>query len=349
MRDSLPSFEKYLTARFQSARTIDTYLEIASSFAAHKKDPVSTAPPSVSEIESFIGRPRHDGTRRVATSRNQALSALRAFAAFGVRELGWTEDPTADIEFAHEPSRDPAVLTIDEMRTLFTTAARIARPSLRRRDLAILALLSQSALRVHELVALNIEQIDDASKTLLAVKGKGSTVHDIPLDSSALALVRAWIDDRACWKINDERALFLSHSGRRLSVRAVQQLFVRLRVAMRTAKKITPHTMRHSAATLALYLGTDLINVAGLLRHTDLNTTRGYISLIDTQRREAVRRLATTIPDELLAARSSPLTTDIVPQQPTPAATAAAESRETSATDPPCAHHDMDATSASCG
>ena len=70
---------------------------------------------------------------------------------------------------------------------------------------------------------------------------------------------------------------------------------------MGSAKQITPHTFRHSAATLALSLGSDLSTVAELLRHLDLNTTRKYVHLVDERRREAVRRLAVAIPPEILA------------------------------------------------
>lgn len=67
-----------------------------------------------------------------------------------------------------------------------------------------------------------------------------------------------------------------------------------------TAKEITPHTLRHTAATLILTADTDLATVGELLRHSDLNTTRVYLHLVDTRRREAVRRLEGTVPTSVL-------------------------------------------------
>lgn len=344
MRDVLPSFCEYLAARFRP-RTASTYLAHVEAFIAFRGSSAH-AEPAVTEIESFLARRRRDGAIRAATSRNQALSALRALAAFGERELGWRSKPTDGVSFAVEPPRDPPVLDVAELRLLFATAATIARPRERARDLAILGLLSQAALRVHELVALDVDQIDVTTATLLQVRGKGGTMHDVPLSAGTVALVRAWLEERMIRVQSNERALFVAGSNRRISVRAIQQLFVRLRHAMGTSKRLTPHTMRHSAATITLALGTDVVIVAALLRHSDLNSTRRYIHLIDTQRREAVRRLATTIPAELLAATPSPITpTETVAEQPTPNATAATESGKTSAADPPCAHHDMGATS----
>jgi hypothetical protein len=71
---------------------------------------------------------------------------------------------------------------------------------------------------------------------------------------------------------------------------------------MGSAKHITPHTLRHTAATLTLTAGTDLSTVAELLRHSDVNTTRRYLHLVDTRRREAVRRLEGTVPAAILPA-----------------------------------------------
>ncbi|MDD2786013.1 MAG: tyrosine-type recombinase/integrase [Patescibacteria group bacterium] len=87
---------------------------------------------------------------------------------------------------------------------------------------------------------------------------------------------------------------------------AGQRLIEQLRGAIGTAKRITPHTLRHTTATLALTMGSDLSTVADLLRHSDLNTTRRYLHLVDERRREAVRRLGSCVPQEILPA--TPLT-----------------------------------------
>jgi integrase/recombinase XerC len=242
-----------------------------------------------------------DGGRRSEAGRNQELQALRALAKFALRESLWPADPTTAGPFLREAPRDPAVLSLDELRRLFTVAAETAGPRRRARDLAILALLSQVGLRVHELVALDLGQIDLGSATLLLVRGKGGTVHDLPLSVPAVALLSNWIGERASRASEDEPALFMSSRGRRLGIRSVQRLLVRLRGALGTPKKITPHALRHSCATLALTLGTDLSTVAELLRHSDLNTTRRYLHLVDERRREAVRRLAVAVPPGLFA------------------------------------------------
>ena len=302
MRDLLPTFLLHLKSRSRSARTIKTYEAVLLSFS----DDAPSAPPTRRDVELFLARPRADGQRRAAATRNQELAALRSFATFAMREVGWTMNPTDDIPFVREPPRDPAVLTAPELRRLFVVGAETSRPAERARNLAVLALLGQLGLRVHEVVALDLPQLDFLSATLLGVKGKGGTVHDLPLNAPTVALLSAWLGERSAIARDAEPAIFVSSRGTRLSIRAVQRLMITLRVALGTAKKITPHTLRHTTATLALTLGSDLATVAELLRHADLNTTRLYLHLIDTRRRDAVARLAMAVPLELVPAGLTP-------------------------------------------
>ncbi|MFO0590479.1 MAG: tyrosine-type recombinase/integrase [Polyangiaceae bacterium] len=295
------SFLRHLTAQNRSARTKKTYVAIAGALLAsigRRND--GTVAPSRGEVESFLGRSLREGGGRSAATRNQELAALRAFATFAKRELGWKEDPTEGISFLKEQPRDPPVLSVFEIRRLFSLASASSRGWQRQRDLAVLALLSQLGLRVHELVALNIEQIDLATATLLDVDGKGGSRHDLPLNAQTLALLQAWLAVRGLRVGSEEPALFIAPNGRRLSIRSVERFVARLRQLSGTKKRVTPHTLRHSAATVSLTLGTDVSTVAELLRHADLNTTRRYLHLVDERKREAVRKLAVVIPPEFL-------------------------------------------------
>lgn len=298
MRDHLDAFARHLAAGHAAARTIKTYVAVISSLAATLPEP--DRPPTKAQVEAFLGRRRQDGTPRAASTRNQEFAAVRAFVSLARDEFGWTTDPAKGIDFVHEPRRIPAVLTAPELSALFEAATQASRPHVRARDLALLAALSQAALRVHEAVALDLDQVDLTTATLLSVRGKGGTTSDLPLNRPAVDLLRAFIAERRAPE--GERALFLSGRGTRLSIRAVEALLQRLRGTMGTTKKITPHTLRHTAATLTLTAGTDLATVGELLRHSDLNTTRVYLHLVDTRRREAVRRLEGTVPASVLPA-----------------------------------------------
>lgn len=301
MMEPASFFLRHLAAQNRSSRTRRTYVAIVAAFFASASRPGDgTIAPSRAEVESFLGRPLREGGGRSAATRNQELAALRAFGAFAKRELGWQEDPTDGIAFLKEQPRDPPVLSVFEIRRLFTVASNSVRVWQRARDLAILALLSQLGLRVHELVALNVEQLDLVTATLLDVDGKGGSRHDLPLNAQTLLLVQAWLTARSERVESTEPALFVSAHGRRISIRSIERFVERLRRLSGTRKRVTPHTLRHSAATVSLTLGTDVATVAELLRHADLNTTRRYLHLVDERKREAVRKLAVAIPPEIL-------------------------------------------------
>jgi integrase/recombinase XerC len=304
MHDHLPTFLRQLAHR--SPRTLKTYGAIVASFFAFvDPDGVQARVPKRADVEAFLARPRVDGGKRSPASWNQELAALRAFVKFARRELGWIENPTDGIPFAREAPHDPAVLSIVEVQRLLLTASTASRPPERSRNLAILAVLASLGLRVHEIEALNLAQFDIPSATLVGVRGKGETVHDLPLNSAAVALLLIYLADRPALAAPGESALFASSRGTRFSIRSIQRLLKRLRITMGTLKKVTPHTLRHSVATILLTLGVDISTVAEILRHSDLNTTRRYLHLVDERRREAVRRLGTAIPEGLLGALSA--------------------------------------------
>ncbi len=302
MTDILTVFRTHLVGVRRAPRTIHTYTTIASAFLA--ATPSTT--PTASQVEAFLGRPRRDGSSRAATGRNQELAALRSLSNVAVREKSWERNPTEGVAFARRARRDPAFFGAEELRQLFRTAVEHPPAGEGSQILAILGLLSQAGLRVHELAGLDVHQADLLTGTLLSVRGKGGTVHDLPLNAPAVAFVANWLPERARRAPPTEKALFVSSRGTRLAVRTIENWFVNLRGAMSTAKKLTPHTLRHSAATIALTQGTDLATVAELLRHSDLNTTRLYLHLVDTRRREAVQRLATTVPTDVLETVRSP-------------------------------------------
>ncbi|TAK32765.1 MAG: hypothetical protein EPO40_01685 [Myxococcaceae bacterium] len=298
MSNLLAAFRGHLAGNRRAPRTIHTYTTIAGAFLGT----LGGSAPTSAKVEDFLARPRGDGSRRAATGRNQELAALRSLGKVAVREKSWAVDPTTEVRFVRKTPRDPVVLSADELRQLFRTAATQPPAGESHQILAILGLLSQTALRVHELVGLDLSQVDLATGTLLLVHGKGDTVHDLPLNAPAITLLIPWLRERTVRAPPGESALFVSSRRTRLAIRTVENWFVKLCAAMGTSKRITPHTLRHSAATFALMAGIDLATVAELLRHSDLNTTRGYVHLIDVRRREAVRRLAPTVPQDVLDA-----------------------------------------------
>lgn len=283
----------------RSPRTASAYERTARAFLAFlgKRGEY----PQPNDVERFLARPLASGRPRSASTRNHDLAGIRAFATFMKKQGIWHSDPTNDIPFAKESRKDPTFLICGELRQLFEAAANDSDYVRRARSLAIIALLSQLGLRVHELVGLNTSQLDLPSRTLLGVHGKGDTRIDLPLSDEVTWILAKWTAIRAAWAASEEPALFIAKkSGRRISIRSVQRLIDRLWSKCGSAKRITPHSLRHTTATLSITLGTDISSVGDLLRHSSLDITRKYIGLVGARRRAAVETLAVTIPQVVL-------------------------------------------------
>jgi integrase/recombinase XerC len=260
--------------------------------------------PTENDVEQFLARPLESGRPRSAATRNHELASIRALANSLKKQGTWQNDPTNDIPFAKESRKDPTFLMRGELGRLFEAAANDSDNIRRARNLAIIALLSQLGLRVHELAGLNTAQVDVPSRTLLSVHGKGDTRVDLPMSNEVTNIVAGWISAREVWSNSEEPGLFVtSKRGARMSIRSIQRLVTTLWSKCDSAKTITPHSLRHTAATLSITLGTDISAVGDLLRHSSLDITRKYIGLVGARRRAAVEKLAVTIPREVIPMR----------------------------------------------
>jgi site-specific recombinase XerD len=294
--ETLRAFERHLVAASMRPTTISTYARIAALFAAAIA-PTGLADAIATDVGAFLGRSRTTGAPAATATRNLELVALREL----YRSLGGV-DPTAGFGLKRPERRDPAVPTSEQLAALFEAGAREPAPA---RALAILALLYGAGLRVHEL-ALDVAQIDLASGRIVGAFGKGGTRTDVPLGPEALALVGEWMAVRP----TGEGPLFPSRGragGRcHLSVRAIERLLVRLRDRAGIARPITPHSLRHAAATQGIARGVDLPTVAALLRHRRIETTMGYIALASDARRLAAATIGAAIPRSVLPRARNP-------------------------------------------
>jgi integrase/recombinase XerC len=263
--------------------------------------------PQPNDVERFLARPLVSGRPRSAATRNHELASIRALADYLRKQGAWQNNPTNDIPFAKESRKDPTFLMRRELARLFESASTDKNSTRRARNLAIVALLSQLGLRVHELVALNTSQVDVPSCTLLSVCGKGDTRVDLPMSRELAHIVSSWVSERAAWVAPGQPALFITNkTGGRISIRSVQRLITALWAKCNSAKTITPHSLRHTTATLSITLGTDISAVGDLLRHSSLDITRRYIGLVGARRRAAVEKLAVTIPRDVIPTRPDP-------------------------------------------
>ena len=203
------------------------------------------------------------------------LVAIKVWFRYLARERVIPQDPTSVLETPRMWKTLPDVLTVDEVTRL------LARPDPRQsqgiRDRALLELLYATGMRVSEAVTLthNDLQLD---LSFVRCIGKGSKERIVPLGKVAVKAVRAYLEKvrPALDKGRQAPAVFLNRRGTRLSRQTAWHLVRQYARQARIAKRITPHTLRHSFATHLLERGADLRVVQELLGHANIATTQIY-------------------------------------------------------------------------
>jgi integrase/recombinase XerC len=310
MREHLRAFLAYLKLnRHLSPHTVRAYdgdvtqyLAFVASETGKKMSALGPADLDMQSVRSHIAGLNKAGKARASVARK--LSGLRTFIKYLRREEILDHDPAA---MAVAPKRDQTIPThLSELEIARLIETPDTGDPLGRRDRAILELFYASGLRLSELVAVDLEDLN-LSGRMVRVLGKGGKERLVPFNQSALAAIRAWMNDRA--RILAERApradgrkrkaaavdpLFINYRGTRLTGRSVDRLLRRYVTRCSTRLGISPHALRHSFATHLLQRGADLRAIQELLGHSRLSTTQRYThvnaaQLIDVYRKSHPR------------------------------------------------------------
>lgn len=227
-----------------------------------------------------------------STIARRAASA-RGFTAWHSRVQATAADPGARLRSPKSGRHLPRVLTraqADDMLAGMAGRAASGDPAALR-DLAVIELLYASALRVSELVGLDLVDVDRTRLTA-RVTGKGSKERVVPFGVPALRAIDDYLHrGRPELLAGPTAALFLGTRGARLGARSVHRLVARLLDAAPGRGPAGPHTLRHTAATHLLDGGADLRAVQELLGHASLGTTQIYTH-VSTERLLASYRSA---------------------------------------------------------
>jgi integrase/recombinase XerC len=207
------------------------------------------------------------------------LSALRSFCRFLIRRGELRHNPAQDVRAPKTPRKLPHSIDTDRIQRLLDGGTD---DWLSLRDLAIMELMYSSALRLAELVSLDLADID-LHRCEARVTGKGRKTRIVPVGGKAHAAVQHWLTERASHCADGETALFISRRGTRISPRSVQQRMKRWALNRGLDSRLHPHALRHSCATHVLESSGDLRAVQELLGHANLSTTQIYTHL-DFQR-----------------------------------------------------------------
>ena len=204
-------------------------------------------------------------------------AALKSFSSWLV-ERGITRSDTAErLTSPRVEKYTPRAISPSEIDQLLkvTSVAAIEEKPEGQRDLAMLETLYSTGMRVSELVALNLDDLD-LERRIAYCRGKGDRQRQVPLRTSAITALRAYLKGgRPRIAPDGETALFVNHRGSRLTR---QGFWLILKAYAKEAgiEDITPQTLRHSFATHALRTGYELRDVQQMLGHVSISTTQVY-------------------------------------------------------------------------
>jgi integrase/recombinase XerC len=215
------------------------------------------------------------------------LATLRSFYKFLVRRDVVKTNPVLLIRTPKQDRKLPKCLEYEEVKRLLETPPTDSW--LGSRDRAIMETLYSTGVRVSELVALNLEDVDFLSE-IIHVRGKGKKERIVPIGSSALQSIQHYMEFRNKRAQNsdgfDSKVLFVNKHGKRLSTRSVRRKMDKYLQLAGLDPAISPHTLRHSFATHMLNNGADLRSVQELLGHQSLSTTQVYTHLTTKKLKE---------------------------------------------------------------
>ena len=203
---------------------------------------------------------------------------MRTYFRFLVSEGIVNSNPADGIAQVRAPRRAPEVVDRYAIEELLESCPETSAGT---RDRAVLELLYAAGLRVSELVALDVADVE-LDERLLRVKGKGRKERIVPFGRQALTALRGYLPQRAEWRCGgayDDHALFVNQRGGRLSDRSVRRVLSEAVTRTASLHHLHPHALRHAFATHLLEAGMDLRAIQELLGHSSLSTTQVYTSV----------------------------------------------------------------------
>ncbi|MFN2238984.1 MAG: tyrosine recombinase XerC [Thermoanaerobaculia bacterium] len=297
MKSEIGDFLDYLSyERNVSIHTVDAYRSDLDAFLTFLCNDYFTTsfemldPRQIDHlaVRSWLAHQQRRKMSRSSVARR--LSAIRTFFRFLMREGVIEANPARTVATPKREKHLPAVLQVADI-TLLLEQPDASTP-LGLRDLAWLEILYASGIRVSELVAIDLDDIELKAR-LLKVYGKGSKERIVPFGRKAEQAIRRWLEVRGeivGERFEEEQPLLVNHRGQRITTRSIRRLLARYVRDAALRAGVSPHTLRHSFATHLLNAGADLRSIQELLGHVSLSTTQKYTHLTDSKLIEVYRK-----------------------------------------------------------
>lgn len=237
----------------------------------------------LNNLRAWLGEAVTAGKSRATLARRTA--AVKAFSKWAVKNSYLDSDEAARLVSPKVTRALPKVLG-EEQAGRFVGNAGSATETEFLRDSAILELLYATGMRVAELCGLDVKDIDQ-KRQMVRVLGKGNKERVIPFGSAALTALEHWLKVRT-EIAKDSDALFVGIRGQRIDARQVRRIVDKASQITGT-EHLSPHSLRHTAATHLLDGGADLRQVQEMLGHSSMQTTQIYTHVSNKRLLEAFK------------------------------------------------------------
>ena len=289
MKNQIEEFINYLSVeRGLAKNTLIAYRRDLEQYLVYleKRGVVSLPQVKRDFVTDYIYSRKQAGISAASICRN--LAAIKMFHRFLVRERLATEDPTNLVDTPKLWKRIPEVLSQKEVEAMFKASE--GKNWQRIRDNAILELFYASGMRVSELAATQLDQLNFEVGYVRCI-GKGNKERIIPVGKRAREAILKY-----CQQVRGKTpkakltpVLFLSRLGKKLSRQSIWKLIKFYAKKANIKRDIKPHTLRHSFATHLLEHGADLRSVQEMLGHSDISTTQIYTH-VDKERLRTIHK-----------------------------------------------------------
>lgn len=278
----LDRFYNYMVVeRRLSGNTVESYSRDLTKYTRfieeHQKKNIVDC--SRLELLLFLTGEQESGLSSRSLSR--MLSSIKTFYNFLVSEGIAARSPFQDVQTPRIQQKLPGVLSRDEVEALIHAPDTDTFFGLR--DRAFFEVLYATGIRVSELVSLTMENVNLEAGFLIVV-GKGSKERIVPLGEAAVLFLKKYMADSRLQMVSRRvhSYVFVNRDGEKMSRQGFWKIIKKYCLIAGIAKRISPHTLRHSFATHILEGGADLRSVQVMLGHSDIATTQIYTHLANT-------------------------------------------------------------------
>lgn len=262
-QSEIEKFRLYLEGEKKSENTISEYVYFVSQmleFVGKRCEEISSG--DLRKYKIYI-------STKKKYSKNSIYLAIKAITSYF--KYKGREELVKDIKAPKRPKQMPKYLTEDEVRRLLDAAKD------KHRDYAIISLLAYSGLRVSELCALHVEDVDLSERVVYVHSGKGDKDRIVVISEKAAEAIEVYLMDRE----DELEYLFSSQKSEKITRVQVFRIVKKYAKMAGIKKNVTPHVLRHTLATTMLRRGVDIRYIQQFLGHSSVATTQIYTHVDD--------------------------------------------------------------------